>query len=180
MCLVLRLRLCGARRRRDSLLVAPRLFRLLYNLSSIGRLSPGSHRAMSTSLPEVHSPQVQRIADEDPNYLSAYNICLKYEKEFAAFKDKLRSVRILGFLLLHAPSRGVRSEVTKCIHSRQDSSNLTGVGAFFERYVIWPCESSICLLYSLHVNLSSLVQSRSTEAERRNRVNTPQGPPLRP
>ena len=134
---------------------------------------------MPTPLPEVSSPQVQRIADEDPNYLSAYNICLKYEKELAAFKNNLRFVRILGFLLLHAPNRAVRSEVAKCIHSRNESSDLTDVGAFFERNVILPCES-ICLFYSLHANLPSLVQSRSTKAERRNPVNIPQGPPLRP
>ncbi|KAH0836916.1 hypothetical protein J3R83DRAFT_8733 [Lanmaoa asiatica] len=93
---------------------------------------------MPTHLPEVNSPQVQRIADEDPNYLSAYNICLKYELELAGLEDKQRFVRILGFLLLHAPNRGVRAEVAKCIHSRKDSSDLTDIGAFFERNVILP------------------------------------------
>ncbi|KAH0834655.1 hypothetical protein J3R83DRAFT_10165 [Lanmaoa asiatica] len=86
-----------------------------------------------------------------PNHLSAYRICLKYEQEHAAFRNKLRHVRILGFLLLHALNRGVRSEVAKCIHSCKDSSDLTDFGAFFERNVILPCESSICHLYSLHV-----------------------------
>jgi hypothetical protein len=95
---------------------------------------------MPTPLPKVdsrHSPDVKLILS-DPDDLSAYNICLNYEEELAAFKDKLRHVRILGFLLLHAPNRGVRSEVTKCIHSRKDSSDLTDVGAFFERNVILP------------------------------------------
>ena len=96
---------------------------------------------MPTPLPKVDSPEVQRIADGDSDSLSAYNICLNYEEELAELKDKLRYVRILGFLLLHAPNRGVRSEVTKCIHTRKHS--LTDVGAFFERHVILPCEFSI-------------------------------------
>ncbi|KAF8550034.1 hypothetical protein OG21DRAFT_1420364 [Imleria badia] len=93
---------------------------------------------MPTPLPKVNSPEVQRITNEDSDNLSAYNICLDYEEELAASKDKLRYVRILGFLLLHAPNRGVRSEVTKCILSRKQSSDLTDVGAFFERTVILP------------------------------------------
>ncbi|KAH0826493.1 hypothetical protein J3R83DRAFT_5497 [Lanmaoa asiatica] len=93
---------------------------------------------MPTHLPEVNSPQVQRIADEDPNYLSAYNICLKYELELAGLEDKQRFVRILGFLLIHAPNRSVRAEVAKCIHSHKDSSDLTDIGAFFEHSVILP------------------------------------------
>ncbi|KAN0074642.1 hypothetical protein V8E55_011691 [Tylopilus felleus] len=83
---------------------------------------------MPTPLPKVDSPEVQGIVDEDSDDLSAYNICLNYEEELAAFEDKLRYVRILGFLLLHAP--------IGCIHSRNPSSDLTDVGAFFERNVI--------------------------------------------
>ncbi|KAI9455641.1 hypothetical protein HD554DRAFT_1032484 [Boletus coccyginus] len=93
---------------------------------------------MPTPLPKVDSPEIQRIADEDSGDLSAYKICLDYEEELAAFEDKLRNVRILGFLLLHVPNQGVRSEVTKCIHSLKHSSDLTDVGAFFERSVILP------------------------------------------
>ena len=111
--------------------------------------------AMPTPLPTVDSPEVQRIAEEDSDNLSAYNICLSYEEELAAFEGKLRHVRILGFLLLHAPNRGVRSEVTKCIHSRKDSSDLTDVGAFFERNVILPCEFSIYHLHSVPIYLPS-------------------------
>ncbi|KAN0082941.1 hypothetical protein V8E55_008736 [Tylopilus felleus] len=92
---------------------------------------------MLTPLPKVDSPEVKLILS-DSNNLSVYNICLNYEEELAAFKNKLRYVRILGFLLLHAPNRGVRSEVTKCIHSCKDGSDLTDVGAFFERNVILP------------------------------------------
>ena len=133
--------------------------------------------AAPTPLPKVGSPEVQRIADEDPDSLSVYNIRLNYEEELAA-KDnnKLRHARILGFLLLHAPNPGVRSEIAKYIHSRKPGSNVTDVGAFFERNVILPCEFFIFRLHTPHANL---FQSRSTEVERRNPANTPQGPPLR-
>ncbi|KAG6373925.1 hypothetical protein JVT61DRAFT_6081 [Boletus reticuloceps] len=93
---------------------------------------------MPTPLPKVDSPEVQRIAHEDPNNLSAYQLCLKYEEELVAFEDKLRYVRIIGFLLLHAPNRVVRSEVTHCIHSCEHGSDLSDVGAYFERNVIVP------------------------------------------
>ena len=130
---------------------------------------------MPTPLPKVdsrHSPDVKLILS-DPDDLNAYNICLNYEEELAAFKDKLRHVRILGFLLLHAPNRGVRSEVTKCIHSRKDSSDLTDVGAFFERNVILPCEFSICHLRSLHANLSSVLSSQEVQRSNAENQRTP-------
>ena len=117
---------------------------------------------MPTPLPKVDSSEVQCIV-EDSDDLSAYNICLNHEEKLAASKDKLRYVRILGFLLLHAPNRGVRSEVTKCIHSRKNSSDLTDVGAFFERHVILPCEFSIYHLHSLHANPSSVLSSQEVQ-----------------
>ncbi|KAF8437264.1 hypothetical protein L210DRAFT_3406198, partial [Boletus edulis BED1] len=53
----------------------------------------------------------------------------------------LMYVRIIGFLLLHTPNRGVRSEVTKSVHSCKHSSDLADFGAFFERNVIVPHHS---------------------------------------
>ena len=96
-------------------------------------------RSTSTALPKTNSPQVQQIADEDPNYLSAYRICLQYEIELAVDEDKLRHLRILGFLLLNAPHRGVRSEVVRSIHSRKRDSDLVSFGALLERYLLLPC-----------------------------------------
>ena len=94
------------------------------------------------ALPETSSSQVKGMADQDANYLRAYNVCLQYEKS-ATNADELRFVRILGFLLLNAPSRGIRSEVTKCIHSRRDDAGLFDFGAFIERYLIVPCGLSV-------------------------------------
>ncbi|KAI9509931.1 hypothetical protein F5148DRAFT_1011536 [Russula earlei] len=93
---------------------------------------------MPTALPKIDSPLVQHVASEDPNYLSAYNVCLNHEEAFAAYENKLRYVRILGFLVLYAPNWTVRHEVVKCIHSRKNESDLTDVGRFFECYVIIP------------------------------------------
>jgi hypothetical protein len=57
---------------------------------------------------------------------------------------KLCCVRILGFLLLNEPNRDVHIEVTKCILSCEDDSDLVNLGSFFERYVILPCEFFVC------------------------------------
>jgi hypothetical protein len=72
-------------------------------------------------------------------------------------------VRILGFLLLNAPNWNIRSEVSKCIHSCEDSSDLTDAGAFFELYLILPCEFSVCLIHSMHANLSSVMPSQEVQ-----------------
>ena len=105
-----------------------------------------------TALPKTNSSQVQQMANEDPNYLSAYRVCLQYEVELAENENKLRHVRILGFLLLNAPTRGVRFEVTKHIHSCRDRSELVRLGASLELYFILPCEFSVCNSYSLRLN----------------------------
>ncbi|KAG6369629.1 hypothetical protein JVT61DRAFT_14198 [Boletus reticuloceps] len=128
---------------------------------------------MPTPLPKVDSPEVQCIAHEDPNNLSAYQLCLKYEEELVAFEDKLRYVRIIGFLLLHAPNRVVRSEVTHCIHSCEHGSDLSDVGAYFERNVIVPREFSICYLHSLHANLSSVLSSQEVQRSNAETQRTP-------
>ncbi|KAH9955466.1 hypothetical protein BC827DRAFT_1347593 [Russula dissimulans] len=91
-----------------------------------------------TALPQTDSPQVQQMANQDPNYLSAYNVCLRCEEQFAANENKIRYIRILGYLLLHAPDRVVRSEVTRCIHSCQSDDDLATLGSFFELYFILP------------------------------------------
>ncbi|KAH9952476.1 hypothetical protein BC827DRAFT_1159734 [Russula dissimulans] len=66
-----------------------------------------------TALQRTDTLQVQQMENQDRNYLNAYNICLRCKEQFAVDEDKLRYVRILGYLLLHAPDRAVRSEVTR-------------------------------------------------------------------
>jgi len=126
-------------------------------------------RAIMPALPAIEDPQVQRMASEDAK---AYLVCLEYEKEFATIAGKLRCVRVLGFLLLYAPNRDVRIEVTKCILSCEDDNDLVNLDSFFERYVILPCEFFVC--HSLYAkSMSRLVQLRSTKVERQVPANTP-------
>ncbi|XP_006458932.1 hypothetical protein AGABI2DRAFT_115898 [Agaricus bisporus var. bisporus H97] len=91
-----------------------------------------------TPLPKATSPKVQRFTqDESTSTLSAYTTCLQFEQQLAT-TAQVRLVRILGYLLLYAPNRDVRSEVANCIHSCKEQSNLTDIGSFFEVYVITP------------------------------------------
>ena len=52
----------------------------------------------------------------NPDYIRAYEICLQYEGEFAS-EDKVRQIRILGFLLLYATNDGVRAYLAESILS---------------------------------------------------------------
>jgi hypothetical protein len=90
----------------------------------------------ATPLPPATSSQVQALSEYE---LSAYNICLLFENQLATVQS-VRFVRLLGYLLLCAPNRSVRSEVAKCIHSRSNQSDLTDIGRSFESYVIVACE----------------------------------------
>jgi hypothetical protein len=119
-----------------------------------------------SALPNASSPHVQEMADQDANYLDAYSVCLQCEQS-ATNANQLRYVRILGFLLLNAPSREIRSEVTMCIHSCKDSADLFDFGASIEQYLIVPCGFSVChSTFCTSICLASF-QSGSTKDERR-------------
>jgi hypothetical protein len=135
-------------------------------------------RASRAQNPRVElCDEVQHMANEDAK---AYLVCLEYEKEFATIAGKLRCVRILGFLLLNAPNQDVCIEVTKCILSCKDDSDLVNLGLFFERYVILPCEFFVCHSpFPACQIMSRLVQLRSTRVERRVPANSRRGLPSR-
>ena len=81
------------------------------------------------------------------DHLSAYNVCLKCEHNFASNPDQQRRVRTLGYLLLTCPedvSTEVRDELSKCIHSCKNEAAIAELGAFFELYFIKPCELPVC------------------------------------
>ena len=52
------------------------------------------------ALPKADPSLVQGMADQYADSLSAYNVCLEYEKEVAIDADKLRFIRIPCFLLI--------------------------------------------------------------------------------
>jgi hypothetical protein len=115
------------------------------------------------------------MADQNPNYLSAYNACIQFEVT-ATNENELRWVRILGFLLLNAPNRAIRDEVTKSIHSRRDDGGIYTFGEFIEQRFIAVCGFSV-----FHSTLCASIclpsfQSRRTKDERRCPAITHQDP----
>ncbi|KAK2461245.1 hypothetical protein APHAL10511_006772 [Amanita phalloides] len=80
-------------------------------------------------------PSVKEIKlDHLPNALSAYNVCLAFEKEANTEQSRLHA-RILGYLIIHAPSSTALAEIVKVIHScAQDHKTLSGLG---ESFLIW-------------------------------------------
>ena len=89
-------------------------------------------------------PSVKEIKlDHLPNALSAYNVCLAFEKEATTEQIRLHA-RILGYLILHAPSSTALAEIVKVIHScAQDHKTLSDLGESFLIRFIRPCESCI-------------------------------------
>ncbi|KAK0442704.1 uncharacterized protein EV420DRAFT_1074311 [Desarmillaria tabescens] len=75
----------------------------------------------------------------DANYTSAYETCLEFEKSAPANSDALIHARILGYLIIHSPSRTVLHEVVKAIQScTGDYSELSQLGQIFIDYFIRP------------------------------------------
>ena len=96
-------------------------------------------RYSMTALPPAGSEQVGNL---EPNALSAYNFCLDFECAAAAKTDidAIRA-RVLGYLILHAPSIHARHEVVKVIHScAQNYDALSELGDSFIDYFIRPCK----------------------------------------
>ena len=52
------------------------------------------------------------IGDDEPNVLTAYNTILDFERNAKTNKDALHA-RILGYLILHAPSTHARHEMAR-------------------------------------------------------------------
>ncbi|RDB20369.1 hypothetical protein Hypma_012576 [Hypsizygus marmoreus] len=82
-------------------------------------------------------PSRSQIATQLPNVISAYDVCLQFEK-FASTQQDPRfiiSARVLGYLFLHAPSDRALAEVVNTIHScSQDHDTLYALG---EAFVTW-------------------------------------------
>ena len=68
---------------------------------------------------------------------------------------KLQNVRTLGHLMLNAPKdviTGVRTEISRSIHSCKNNEEVAELGAFFELYFITPCELPVCHPHFLRSN----------------------------
>ncbi|KAK7030885.1 hypothetical protein VNI00_013995 [Paramarasmius palmivorus] len=78
------------------------------------------------------------------NALSAYNVCLGLEKIAKDRTEKERiQARVLGYLIIHAPSPTATSELLNVIHScSNDHDKLFKLGEAFINYYIRPFKKS--------------------------------------
>ena len=83
--------------------------------------------------------------DDIPDALGAYNVCLTLERNATTNENRIHA-RILGYLILHAPSSIARAEIVGLIHSYSQDENLLELGEHFLLYFICPCESCISSL----------------------------------
>ncbi|KAF5374168.1 hypothetical protein D9615_008901 [Tricholomella constricta] len=88
-----------------------------------------------SNLPPVNSPEVAQLG---PSELSAYRVCLAFEQQVTEQISVIHA-RILGYLILHAPTENGRHEVVKAIHScNKDFEVLSELGQAFLDYFIRP------------------------------------------
>ena len=82
------------------------------------------------------------IVDHEPNILSASNIILDFERNAKTSKDALHA-RILGYLILYAPSIDALYEMVRVVDlCSQTHDTLSGLGQYFLDHFIHPCELS--------------------------------------
>ena len=94
--------------------------------------------------PPVALPLAEQtnMVDDEPHVLGAYNIILDFERNAKTNKDVLHA-RILGYLILHAPSIHARHEMVRVIHScGQNHDTLSELGESFFYLYIRPCKLS--------------------------------------
>ena len=70
---------------------------------------------MAQTLPRGDS-SLQSIFALDNASLDAYDVCIELEDK-ASDEEELRNARLLGYLILYAPSSAARYEIVKTIHS---------------------------------------------------------------
>ncbi|KZT08981.1 uncharacterized protein LAESUDRAFT_568580 [Laetiporus sulphureus 93-53] len=88
-----------------------------------------------TALPPAKATQT---SSSKPDVISAYNVCLAFEHDAKTEKDVM-CARLLGYLILHAPSLDALCEVVKVIHSCSDNYNtFSDLGESFVNYFIRP------------------------------------------
>ncbi|KAF8415091.1 hypothetical protein L210DRAFT_3588019 [Boletus edulis BED1] len=76
------------------------------------------------------------------NALGAYNICHALENQVTTDESRMHA-RILGYLILHAPSSTAQAEIVRAIHScAQDERTLLALGKCFRLWFIIPFKKS--------------------------------------
>ena len=90
---------------------------------------------MPAALPTAKAAKL----DNFPNALSAYNVCLALENKATSDESRIHA-RILGYLIISAPSSAALADVVQAIHScAQDEMTLLELGKCFRLWFILPC-----------------------------------------
>lgn len=93
---------------------------------------------MPTPLPDLPPIEV------DTNAQIAYDVCLGYQT--VAHDQGLMHARLLGYLIIHAPSTTARDEIVKLIDSCQEQeASLSELANVFIDYFIRPCKQQLCI-----------------------------------
>ncbi|SJL14497.1 uncharacterized protein ARMOST_17957 [Armillaria ostoyae] len=88
-------------------------------------------------------PPVETTNGLNENDITAYNVCLEFEKSAQADSVALIHARILGYLIIHSPSGNARHKVVKVMHScAQDHAKLFQLGQAFMYHFIRPFKKS--------------------------------------
>ncbi|KAG9309719.1 hypothetical protein JVU11DRAFT_10395 [Chiua virens] len=92
-------------------------------------------------MPPARLPPAKDVKlEHDPSALSAYNVCLALEDKSTTEENRMHA-RILGYLILHAPSGSTTAlaEIVRAIHScSQDDQNLLNLGKCFRLWFVLP------------------------------------------
>ena len=98
-----------------------------------GARSPsGSRYPRSATDSHAHSPPASTVHfDHDASALSAYKMCSGLERTATTDGGRMYA-RILGYLILHAPSAIARAKIVHVVHSyAQDEQTLSVLGEYF-------------------------------------------------
>ena len=91
---------------------------------------------MATALPRPNKIKLEG------NPLSAYNVCLAFEEHAKDDKTIIRA-RLLGYLIIYAPTPNAQQEIAKEIHScHHDFATLSNLAEHFVNYYVRPCKFS--------------------------------------
>jgi hypothetical protein len=75
-----------------------------------------------------------------PNAISAYNVCIDFESWAATDQSRI-CARVLGYLIIHAPSVAAAHEVVRVIQTcARNFQKLSDLGDTFINYFIRPCK----------------------------------------
>ena len=102
--------------------------------------------SMAQALPRGDS-SLQSIFALDNASLDAYDVCTELEDK-ASDEEELRNARLLGYLILYAPSSAARYEIGKTIHSCSSDGEKEDLRELSTRYMdFFVCHQCLCLFF---------------------------------